>query len=462
MTIWLPNLEGRTGPRYQAIASAIVEAIEKGELPQGTRLPPQRDLAWKLGVTVGTVTRAYMLAEQRGLLSGEVGRGTFVKRAGFTGGNGAVLRRPSTLAIDLSRNVPGNSALATAVREGLNALSQTEGIANALLYMPSAGHADHRATGAQWLSRVGLNVTPDQVLVTCGAQQGLSAVMGTMVGPGETALTEALTYCGLMDAARLFRSRLDGVAMDAEGMRADALDEAVKRTGARIVFITPTVHNPTAATMSAARRMEIAAVARKHDLTIVEDDVYGFIPEDRPPPIATYAPERTIFVGSASKSIAPGLRVGWIACPPALVEPLTDAIHSMNVSLPALPGELLRLWVADGTADRLSAFLRTDTAARHRIADEVLAGFTMWRAPTSFHMLLEVPEPWTGETFAMAAREKNLLVVPASTFAVTRGVAPPAVRVSLTALDSHDDLRAALGTLRNLAMSAPRARRAVI
>lgn len=460
MTIWMPDLAARSGPRYQAIASAISDAIESGELSPGTRLPPQRDLAWKLGVTVGTVSRAYMLAEQRGLLSGEVGRGTYVRDRGPA--REEVLGRWNDGLMDLSRNAAYSTEHAEAVRKALETLSSRAGIDRLLHYMPSAGHREHRAAGAQWIGRTGLKVTPEQVVLTSGAQQGLAAALATLAHPGEVVLTEALTYCGLMDAARLFRLRLEGVAIDEEGMRPDDLENAVRRTGARSVIVTPTVHNPTTATMGMARREALVDVARRLDLTIIEDDVYGFLPLQRPAPVASLAPERTVYVASASKCLAPGLRVGWLAAPPALVEPLVDAVHAMSIAAPALPAEIVRSWIMDGTAARITEHLRGETARRQALFQQVFQGFTMRSDPASFHVLLHLPEPWTSEEFAFAARERNLVVISAPTFAVTRGAAPAAARISLSAAESDGQLRQALFALRSVLDSSPRTRRAVI
>ena len=459
MTIWLPKIASRPGPRYQAIAAAITDAIDQGDLPPGSRLPPQRDLAWKLGVTVGTVSRAYMLAEQRGLLSGEVGRGTYVRDRGAA--QGQILGHWNDGVMDLSRNAAHSVAHAAAIRDAMTSLADRQGIDRLLHYMPSAGHMDHRAAGATWIGRTGLKVTADQVIVTGGAQQGIAAVTSALAQPGDIVLTEALTYCGLMDAARLNHVRLEGVPLDAEGMLPDAL-EAAARTGARMVVVTPTIHNPTTSTMSLERRNEIVEVARRHDLTIVEDDVYGFLPRERPIPIAALAPERTVYIASASKCLAPGLRVGWLACPPALVEPLVDAIHAMSISMPALPAEIARMWIADGTAVKLTEHLRRETAERHALFAEMFGGFEMRANAASFHVLLHLPEPWQPDEFTLAARERGLIVISAPTFAVTRHAAPAAVRISLSAAASTEHLRRALTELRTALESMPRSRRAVI
>jgi DNA-binding transcriptional MocR family regulator len=460
MTIWVPDLSRHSGPRYQAIADAIAGAVAAGELAPGSRLPPQRDLAWKLGVTVGTVSRGYMLAEQRGLLSGEVGRGTFVREAASAGAE--LLPETDSGLIDLTRNAAGSTEHADAVRAAMQTLAGRRGLQRLLHYMPSAGHPAHRATGARWIGRTGLGVTPEQVVMTGGAQQAIAIALGTLAAPGETVLCDSLTYCGLMEAARLFRLRLEGVEMDDGGLSPEALDRLAREKGARLVFAVPTIQNPTVITMDAARRRDIAAVARARDLTIIEDDVYGFLPSDRPPPLATLAPERTVYIASVSKCVAPGLRIGWLAGPPALTERFSDALHGLSLALPPLPAEILRLWVEDGTAARLTERLRADIAARQRLATEILAGLTLRGDPASFHVLLHLPEPWRREEYVSAARAQGVAVVPASTFAVGRVSAPHAVRISLAAAPDLATLRRALEILRDIALADPKARRAVI
>ena len=461
MTSWTPDLAQRHGPRYQAIADAICDAVAAGELAPGSRLPPQRDLAWKLGVTVGTVSRAYMLLENRGLLSGEVGRGTFVRERPAPA-TGEVVPDAPDGPIDLSRNAAGSTEHGVALGAALEAIAGRSGLERLLHYMPSAGHADHRAIGVKWIAHAGLEVDPGQLVLTSGAQQGLTAALCGLAEPGETVLCEELTYCGLMDAARLHGVRLEGVAMDREGLRPDALVKAARERGARTVVVVPTIQNPTAITMGEARRRAIAEAARATDLTIVEDDVYGFLPASRPLPIASFAPERTVYLASVSKCLAPGLRVGWIACPPALVERFADAVHGMSLAQPPLPAEIVRQWVLDGTARRLSDLLRREVAARQDLAAEIFSGFVFGADPASFHILLHLPEPWRREEFVAAARGQGVIVVPASTFAVGRTSAPHAVRVSLAAAADRGVLRRALETLRDIALAKPGVRRAVI
>ncbi|MEQ8695545.1 MAG: PLP-dependent aminotransferase family protein [Bauldia litoralis] len=461
MTIWIPPIEAITGPRYQAIATAIGDAIEQGTLKPGDRLPPQRDLAWRLGVTVGTVSRGYTLAEQRGLVSGEVGRGTFVREAAASG-TGALLGPPDSSVVDLGINATMSAYHGEVLSRTLQEIGRASHLERLLRYMPGAGHPEYRAAGAAWIAQLGIETSGDRVVLTNGAQQGIAATFAALLGPREPVLCEALTYTGVIDNARLFGHPLVPVDMDEEGMMPAALDAAISESGARVAILQPTIQNPTAAMMGEARRREIVAVARKRDLILIEDDVYGLLPPERPAPIAVLAPERTIYLTSASKAIAPGLRVGWLHAPVAYVERLVDAVYGMSASMPALMQEVARRWIEDGTARELVRRLRVETAERQRIAREALAGLEVKTHPAAFHVMLTLPLPWRREEYADTLRAQGVRVIPLSAFATGQQAAPHGVRISLSAAPDRPALVGALERIRSLALSDGGSRRAVI
>lgn len=461
MTIWIPDLAGRSGPRYRAIADAIAEAVGRGDLAPGDKLPPQRELAWRLEVTVGTVGRGYMLAEQRGLVSGEIGRGTFVRAADSASATPLLPPAPDGV-LDLSINMSVGRANADALARTLAELAAEPDVECFLRYMPPAGHPEHRAAAARWMARVGLEAAPERIVLGHGAQQGLAACLDVLAAPGDTVLTETLSFPLLIDPARLRNIALFGVALDGEGMIPEALDEAAAKTGARLVVIVPTVQNPTASVMGEARRRAIAEVAERRDLMIVEDDVYGYLLPGRPPPIAALAPERTVYLTSASKCLAPGLRVGWIVAPERLVDRFVEAIYGGSVAQPALTHEIVRRWIEDGTADALAGQLGEEAAARQKMASEHLAGLTLSGSPSSLHVMVELPPPWRRDEFVGAALALGIRIASLSAFALDPETAPEAVRITLSAVPDRATLRQALTSLRELAEAGPRAGRGVI
>jgi DNA-binding transcriptional MocR family regulator len=464
MTIWAPGLAGRPGPRYRALVEALAQDIGAGRLPAGTRLPPQRELAYRLGVTVGTVSRAYALAAQRGLVSGEVGRGTFIREAAA-----APVDRVSRVsdgaddAIKLTINAPPDPYYRAVLAGRLATLAAGSGATFDLWgYTPKPGLLEHRAAGASWIGGVGVPAAPERTLLTGGAHQAIVVAFAALARPGDRVLIEALAYSGVCHVAERCGVRLHGLALDDEGLLPEALAAACRADGARLLFVNPTAHNPTTATMSLARREAVVALARRHDLIVIEDDVYGRLPEQRLPPLAALAPERTVYIGSASKSVAPGLRLGVLLSPPQLVQRLLDAQHDLFLTCPPLMAELFMQLVRDGTAEQLAARQRQEAMARQHIAREVLGARAHAAQPTSYHLWLPLPPPWRTAEFIDQVGERGVMVDPATAFAVDRARAPHAVRVSLSAAASHDRLRRGLQVLAETLGEMPARPREVI
>src|SRR5258708_7557310 len=192
MTMWAPDLAIRSGPRYLAIVEALAADVGSGHLSSGSRLPTHRDLAETLGVTVGTVSRAYAEAARRGLVSGEVGRGTFVRARSLPSFSPGL--RTSGL-LDLSQNhpPPGRPGFRAALEKALLALARQADLGPLVDYPSDGGNDSDREAGAEWIARTGLPAEAGRVLVCAGSQHGLTTVLATLLQPGELLLTEELT-----------------------------------------------------------------------------------------------------------------------------------------------------------------------------------------------------------------------------------------------------------------------------
>jgi DNA-binding transcriptional MocR family regulator len=460
MTSWLPDLTDRSGPRYLAIADCLADDVRRGRLAEGERLPTHRDLADSLGLTVGTVSRAYAEAERRGLLHGEVGRGTFV--GGMVGG--WELPSPGVsdpTVVDLGLNLP-LYAQDPDLGDALRTLAKRRDLHELLSYQPFAGSDRYRRAGAQWIARHGLDVDPANVIVTGGAQHAIAILLGTLCRAGDVVLTEPLTYPGLKSVARLLGLETQPVAMDDEGLLPDALDRACREGRARVLYCLPTLHNPTTATMSPARRDAIAEVARRHDLLIIEDDVHGLLADDGGGPLACRAPERTFYIASTSKVVAGGLRVAFVAAPADHVERVAATVAATLWALPPLTVELAAMWIDDGTADATCARKRAESAARQAIAREMLPAEAVRTHPRSYFLWLELPPTWQVDRFVRQARERGVVVTGSEAFTVGRAVAPAAVRVSLSAPASRDEVLAGLKVLSELLTRGPAPEPAIV
>ena len=466
MTIWTPNIEGRDGPRYLAIADAIGEAIAGGEIEAAVKLPTHRDLAYRLGVTVGTVSRAYAEAERRGLVAGEVGRGTFVRGGGdAVGGFDASLVIPEATPpgmIDMGLNVPAWTVAAPHLGRTLAELARINDLSPLVRYEPDAGRPSHRAAAARWVASIGLEVAPERIVVTCGAQHGMLIALMALARPGDVLLTEELTFPGMTALASQLHLRPQGISVDAEGIVPDAFDAACRATGGKVLYCIPTHQNPTTATMSEERRRAVIAVARRHGVTIIEDDIYGFFPETRPIPMAAMAPEQVFFVTSTAKCMAPGLRIGYAIPPDRLIDRVAANIRVTTWFAPSLGAEIAARWIMDGTAERLLAWQRKELAERHALARRILPEGLTVSQPSSLHLWLTLPEPWRGEAFAAELRQRGVLATSAETFAVGRGHPPHAMRLCLCGVADRRQVERGLEIVAETLRYAPACRRGVI
>ncbi|MBI4564732.1 MAG: PLP-dependent aminotransferase family protein [Planctomycetes bacterium] len=451
MTLWTPKLTDRTGALYRSIADTLAADIDAGKLAPGTRLPTHRELAERLGVTVGTVTRAYAEAERRGLIGGEVGRGTFVRSSGDTPSLSLEPERGEA-GIAMDENWPPPLAEGEARRaldESFRKLRASKRWGPLLEYQTRAGFMPHRLAGARWIRRFGLDARPERIVICAGAQHAMEVAFGSITRPGDTVLTEALTYRGMKVLARRLHLRLHGLPMDGDGLRPDAFEAACRKGEAKTLYCLPNLQNPTGIVMPERRRREIAAMARTYGIAIVEDDVYGPLLEGAPPPLASFAPERTYFIAGTSKLLAPGLRIAYLLAPPKGMERMAERAWMSNWMAAPLMGEIAASWICGDIASRLVTRHRKEAAERMGLARKILGTFIPSGASdASYHLWLPLPHPWRGDAFAARARRNGVSVSPAESFAVGPVPCQSAIRVCLGQPRTQDQLTKGLRRLR--------------
>ena len=437
MSVWTPTLLEGAAPIYERLVDALRADIASGALAAGARLPPQRDLAHRLGLGLGTVTRAYVEAEKAGLVDAHVGRGSFVRGGAAT----RPAQAPDSGLINLFHNIaPGGPAEAR-LADTLSRLRKRPDLIEHLSYSPSAGMEVQRRAGAAWLERSGGLTGADwtRLVCTAGAQQALTLAFGAVARPGDTVLCEASTFYGVKALAEHAGYRLKGLAMDAQGLRPDALDEAAATGAYRAVAIQPTLQNPTGRIMSAGRRAQIVAVARKHDLLLIEDDIYAVYAPDAPPPFAVLAPERTFHVSAVSKSLAPGLRHGFLIAPPGEhIDRVLRAVRALAYAPPAFGGLIATQWIEDGAADAIVAEVVSEMTERLTLAREILGGvIEAPMSPSAPHVWLPMSE-LDAERLAGRALRGGVELTPPSAPVVEPGLTT-GVRLCLgAARDRHE------------------------
>ncbi len=457
--MWQPEITALPGPRYLAIAEALATDVRSGQLTPGDRLPTHRDLAYRLGVTVGTVSRAYAEAERRGLIGGEVGRGTFVRpdarrrKNVTTADQDAPLGLPQV--IDLSVNIPTPMTSDAIIADTIGEISRRPGIARLMDYHPHAGLAAHREAGAQWLTECGFPIEAGRVIVTSGGQHAMTAALGALTEPGDVVLAESLTYPGLKRLADFLRVRVHGVAMDEFGMEPAALETACRSLNPKVLYCVTNLQNPTALVVPAERRQQLAEICQRYGVKIVEDDVYGFLlGDDTPPALASYAPELGHYFTSLSKSMAPGLRVGYLALPAGSKDDFTQVVRSTTWMATPLTAQIGTEWIQNGIGRELADSHRIEAIERQAMARRVLQGHDLSPEIRAYHLWMRLPEPWSAEAFALELRLRGVAVTPSSAFATTRN-APAAIRLCLCEPPERATLERGLQIIAATARSVP-------
>jgi len=417
MTNWLPDLSAGSGPLYQRLADSIESDIDRGVIGVGAKLPPQRDLAYDIGTTVGTVGRAYQLLRERGLVSGEVGRGTYVlgqrpeeakaellepseQGTRFIDAPSGKLRFDSTAAPDIGQDAVIAEMLSRTAHEHPHDISS---------YTRDFPERWSEA-GSRWLARNSYRPALDSIVPTLGTHAAVMAAIAALTTPGDYVAFEHLTYSQISRSAGLIGRRTALVASDDEGIDPEDFARVCAQKHPKMMFLMPTAKNPTLVTLSAERRKAIARVAREFNVVLIEDDLYGDLTDDPTPLLAEYAPERTIVAGGLSKSVAAGVRGGWLACPPAYRHRIRVAHKMMTGGLPFLLAEVGSRLVLSGQASDIRRRCIAEIGARIAIVREALAGFEFRAKDSVPFVWLTLPEPWLSGTFKQACLEHGVLI----------------------------------------------------
>lgn len=417
MTNWLPNLSTGSGPLYMRLADRIETDITEGVLPAGTKLPPQRDLAYDIGVTIGTIGRAYALVRERGLVSGEVGRGTFVlgrdaepvisrEQPAQQISGASVAALPGKLIMD-STSAPDVGQAEIIARISADIVREHP---DKIIDYTRSWPADWRQAGARWLATDGWRPDPQTVVPTVGVHAAAMAVIAAMTAPGDRIAFEQLTYSSISRSANLIGRRSVVVNIDEHGPVPEDFDRLCAQQHPKLAFLIPSLHNPTLTVTSVNRRREIAEIARKHNVWLMEDSIYGALLDQPPTPISAFLPERTFHIGGLSKTVSAGVRGGWVSCPANLAPRIQIAHKMITGGLPFMLAELSSRMVLSGAADTIRQNARTEIEAREAIARQVFAGLDFVSHKRAPFLWMKLPDPWMSGTFKQAASSEGVLV----------------------------------------------------
>ena len=433
--------------RYKAVVDRYAQAIRSGQLPAGSRLPTHRTLAAGERISLATATRVYRELEEMGLVSGETGRGTFVRDLSLPPGHGVDQQVVAADVVDLNFNYPSLPDQRDALREALRQLAMAGDIDSHLRYQPHAGRLAERDIIARHLTCQHFAPDAENVLIVNGAQHGLAVTVMGLLRPGDVVAVDALTYSGFKVLAALYHLELAAIPCRPEGPDLRALHTLCQQRRVRAVYTMPTLHNPLGWVLNTGQRQALADLARQHDLLIIQDAAYARLVSRPPPPVVSYAPERTVYVTGFSKNIATGLRVGVVISPPRYRPEIERAIRATTWNTPTLISSLICAWIEDGTVARFETQKRQDARQRQQVAREVLCGLPVVSHPDSYFVWLPLDEESRADRLANALMERRISVSTAVPFCVSATI-PQALRIALGSV-RFDSLRPALLSVRD-------------
>ena len=430
MTHWLPNLTAGVGPLYLRIADQAEADIRSGKLPSGAKLPPQRDLAYDLKVTIGTITRAYAVLRERGLVAGEIGRGTYVHTLNAAnenrlpdpvtsayGGTRALsppagkLRFDTTAAADVGQaSIIGKLMMEIAESYPGEIASYTRVLS-----------PDWQEAGRRWLSNGDWSPKRESIVPHLGVHAAVTAIIAAISGPGDRIVSEHLSYSQVARSATLMGRQISLVQSDRDGIVPEDFERVCAREHPKAAFIIPSGQNPTLAILPEDRRRAIADIARKHNVWLIEDYIYGAMIRDGIPLLAEIAPDRTFLANGLSKSVAAGVRGAWVACPEHFSQRLRVTQKMVTGGLPFVLAELAARLVLSGAADDIRNKVTAEIGAREQIVRNVFSGYEFRSHPCMPFFWLKLPEPWLSGTFKQAALNENVLIDDEDEFKAGRG-----------------------------------------
>lgn len=446
---WIPKISTIDDiPLYQALMKAIQDDINKGILMRGFKMPPQRVLANQLGVNHGTVTRAYKICEEKGLLKGIVGKGTFI--AASPGLPISLLTdHKDTDLINLGMAIPlyeCNSFIETLIKQVRDSMDY--GLT--MTYCPPEGHIKHRYVAANWLTTYKMNVEAENILITSGTQNALSIILMTLFEKGDRIVVDEYTYTGLISLASYMNIILVPVFGDEKGMDIEALKSTCKREQPKGIYVMADYQNPTTVTLSVEKRKELAKVIEDNNLLLIEDATFSFSLEKKIKPISAYIPEKSLFIMGTSKAISPAFRISYIAAPSSLVEKLSHGLNNIIWMASPYTSEIVSLLQSTGAYGRIEEEKIRLLKERNKRFDEIMTGYDVLPAPTSCYRFIKLPSSYNDVELEYLALEKGVQILSANRFYVGSKPEKPTIRLALSAPYTIEELEIALNIIKEL------------
>ncbi|MDF2885348.1 MAG: transcriptional regulator, GntR family with aminotransferase domain containing protein [Clostridiaceae bacterium] len=445
---WKPNISNKNGPLYKVLANLLEQDIKNGVLKPGDKLPPQRELADFLDVNLSTISRTFKLCLQKGLISGEVGRGTYI--SSDVNVNSTLLNPIDTKnLIEMGATYPPYTQNKYVIKFIENMLHRP-GADKFLEYASPCGTPTQKNSGIKWLKKLNLNVSEENILLSSGGQNALCAILSSLFQSGDRIGTDPLIYSGLKTLAKMLGIQLVPITQKMNEMSPVALKNYCKNTELKGIYLIPDYQNPTTHTMSLKTREEIAEIAKEYNLIIIEDGINGLLSENHIIPIAALLPNQTIYISSISKTLCAGLRISFIASPLIYKKTLESALYNINMMVSPFNAEIVHKLINSSLGDKIIRKHREMVIKRSNLTDNILNDFNIFGDKYCYFRWLILPEGWNGKNFEICAKNAGVQVYCAERFAIGNAEVPSAIRISITAPKDLKELKKGLKIIKTM------------
>jgi DNA-binding transcriptional MocR family regulator len=364
---WKPRLPKTNAPIYLILASLLESDILAGNLPRGIRLPPQRELADYLDIDFTTVTRAYNVCKEKNLIYGITGRGTFVSPAPLE----ATPLLPSGDNLFDFSTMAGFPMISNGISEAIKQVASVGHLDRLFSYSNPLGSPNQLAAGRHLLAANMIDVAFENIAIFAGAQNAIAVSLFSLFSPGEAIATDSYTYPNLIGSARLAHIKLIPIEGDSKGMKADILEKQVGKYRIKGLFVMPNAANPTGITMPEDRRDELAAIAKKYSLIILEDDISPFAPSLKRKSFFSKLPESTVYIAAYTGLFAPGFRITYAGFPESFRNRLIKGLSLLNIKAGSLDAEVVSELILSGAAYEIIESKRKIAKKANAIFDRI-------------------------------------------------------------------------------------------
>ncbi|MTI56320.1 PLP-dependent aminotransferase family protein [Geosporobacter ferrireducens] len=445
---WKPQKPHTGKPLYLALADQLEADIARGVLLPGTKLPPYRELADYLDVNVSTITRAFKVCKQKGLLSGTVGSGTFVSYD-TTADTRMTRRTDSSFLVEMGPIFPRSNTTDDVICMLKKMIIEPD-FGKLLQYGNPEGSIWQKEAAIKLIRKAGYDTKADHLIPATGGQNAIAAIMAGLFRAGDRIGVDPLTYPGVKTCAKMLGIELIPIQHENDEISEAGLLHACTNEHIKGLYIMPDYQNPTTHTMSLSGRKMIAKTAKENNLIVIEDSAHSLLNENPLPAVASFAPEHTVYISSLSKTVAPGFRLAYVVSPLQYKSILSDALYNINLSLSPFLTELASRMIASESVDRIIEEHRQVTRNRNHLVNQYLPKHLLIGADECIFRWLLLPENYTGKEFEKLAQQAGVQVYASERFAVGKAKPPAAVRIVVTTPETIDELRTGLEVLKKL------------